>query len=86
MKNTIIRVGGKTFSAAFDELSAARQYELKRTLAHKCDWKSRTTFYNKKSGRSPISRPEAAIIEIEFARYGIHAWSGEKLEFTSKNN
>lgn len=68
-----------TFEKAFNSQPAWLQKMLRAKIIYRCGWESRTTFYNKLNGTTPIKPPEKAVIALLFAEHGIDSWSGDEL-------
>lgn len=62
-------------SKAFYCLPANRLTEVQDDICGRLDW-SLTTFNNKKSGRSPISQAERAVLIVYFKELGIDFGNG----------
>ena len=56
-----------TFEDAFNALPAKKQKQLRKKIMFRCGWGSRTTFYNKMYGITPVKPPEKAVIKQLFA-------------------
>jgi hypothetical protein len=51
---------------------------VRRELLKRLHW-SRSSFTIKRSGESPLRENEIPVIQEIFARYGLNAWTGEKI-------
>ena len=60
-----------TFEDAFNLQPARVQKQLRVKMMFRCGWCSRTTFYNKMYGITPVKPPEKAVIKQLFSEKGV---------------
>jgi hypothetical protein len=72
------RVNYAGFEAAYANLPYKHLRNVRRELQKRLQW-CPSTFHNKKRGDSPLRENEITIIKEIFERFGIDAWTGEKL-------
>ena len=74
----------QNFAIAFGNLMVKDADNVREFLSKKCRW-SAATFWQKKTGArgcqnfNSYRKNEVAIIEQQFATYGLNAWTGERI-------
>lgn len=73
VKNNTTKVG---FSKAWDLVPGGKQQEVREEIQQKCEWSSRQTFYNKLSGKFPITYPELMVLKSILEPFNIDPETG----------
>lgn len=66
------------FEEAYDNLPHKHRRNVRRELQKRLQW-CPSTFHNKKRGDYPLRENEIPIIKEIYERFGIDAWTGERL-------
>ncbi|HCY40395.1 MAG TPA: hypothetical protein DHV48_03440 [Prolixibacteraceae bacterium] len=77
VKNNTTKGG---FSKAWDLVPGGKQFDVRVEIMEKCDWSSRQTFYNKLSGRYPVTNPELMVLKNILEPYNIDPETGEYIK------
>lgn len=69
----------KSFNLAYGNLPGNLQSKVREEIMKACNWVTSAYFYMKKNGTRGLTDIEENNVQIIFKRYGIDAFTGEKL-------